>query len=330
MALIALLIQNSGLSIIMRYSLVGFEGTPRYMTSTAVLMSEIMKLIIASIACFLFDADASFMRFKNVLRVDGNSDWLKLSVPSVLYTVQNSLQYAAMAELSAPVFQVLYQMKIITTAIFSVIMLSRHITGTQWGAVIALTLGVALVQLSQRGMEDGIGNNSFMGFVYVSCSCITSGFAGVYFEMVLKASKASIWIRNIQLSFIGIFIASLGCIVRDGDQISKEGFFFGYNNLVWGTIACQAAGGLLVAIVVKYADNVIKNFATSLSIIVSAVVSQMLFQDLLVNVSFVVGSATVLGSVYSFGLPSKAVTKEDIMLNDIKEDDQRPLVGDRL
>ena len=324
LALLALLLQNSGLSIIMRYSIVAALPGERYMTSTAVLVSEVLKLAIASAACFFFDSGASWARFRNVLQTDASSDWLKLAVPSVLYTVQNSLQYAAMGELSAPVFQVLYQMKIITTAVFSVLLLGRHITGMQWAAVVSLTVGVALVQMSQ---QDGSGgSNSLLGFFYVACGCVTSGFAGVYFEMVLKASKASIWIRNIQLSVIGIFMASLGCLVRDSQQVSERGFFAGYNGLVWGTIACQAAGGLIVAIVVKYADNVIKNFATSLSILLSALLSEWLFSDLVLNASFVCGSAIVLGAVYSFGLPAKPVTRKDIQLDDIQSD-EKPLLG---
>lgn len=172
-----------------------------------------------------------------------------------------------MAELSAPVFQVMYQMKIITTAVFSVHMLSRQVSAAQWGAILALSLGVAAVQLSQHAGEDDKAS-SVMGLVYVLCGCVTSGFAGVYFEMVLKNSKASIWLRNIQLSCIGIFVASLGCMYRDGPRIRAEGLFSGYDNTVWGVIAIQAAGGLIVAIVVKYADNVLKSFATSVSIII--------------------------------------------------------------
>ena len=46
----------------------------------------------------------------------------------------------------------------------------------------------------------------------------------MYFEMVLKSSRASIWVRNIQLSFIGIFMATGGCLLKDYDNIfPKEG-----------------------------------------------------------------------------------------------------------
>ena len=61
------------------------------------------------------------------------------------------------------------------------------------------------VQLSQHSSEGAAAGkaSSVMGLVYVLCGCVTSGFAGVYLEVVLKNSKASIWLRNIQLSCIG-------------------------------------------------------------------------------------------------------------------------------
>jgi len=41
-------------------------------------------------------------------------------------------------------------------------------------------------------------------------------------------------------------------------QIEKNGFFYGYDSLVWLIILIQAFSGLLVAVVVKYADNILK------------------------------------------------------------------------
>ena len=52
-------------------------------------------------------------------------------------------------------------------------------------------------------------------------------------------------------------------------------------------------GGLIVAVVVKYADNVMKGFATSLSIIISAIISFVMFHDVEVNLAFVTGGGVV-------------------------------------
>lgn len=323
-----LVLQNAGLAIIMRYSLVFQDMDNKYMTSTAVLMAELMKLLIASVACFLFDAGGNWNKFASVVKNEGGGlhDWGKLSVPSVLYTVQNSLQYTAMSMLSAPVFQVCYQMKIITTALFSVVLLNRHISGLQWGSVFSLAVGVALVQISQQDTSIAGGNNSILGIVAVTVGCMTSGFAGVYFEMVLKSSRASIWLRNIQLAFIGTFMASASCMINDWDGIvgtndgSPGDFFRGYNHIVWGVITFQAAGGLIVAMVVKYADNIIKNFATSFSIILSSMVSAYLFNDVRVNFFFVLGASIVMGATYAFGHkpPVRVVSRHD--LEDLMKD----------
>lgn len=39
----------------------------------------------------------------------------------------------------------------------------------------------------------------FVGVMAVLMACISSGFAGVYFEKILKETKQSVWVRNIQL-----------------------------------------------------------------------------------------------------------------------------------
>lgn len=41
--------------------------------------------------------------------------------------------------------------------------------------------------------------SQFVGVTAVLVACCSSGFAGVYFEKILKESKQSVWVRNIQL-----------------------------------------------------------------------------------------------------------------------------------
>jgi solute carrier family 35 (UDP-sugar transporter), member A1/2/3 len=142
-ALVALILQNSGLAILMRYTMISVQVSgDRYLASTAVLTAEIMKLAISVTLCLIIDCNMSYRVFMSTLYTEfivNRSDWVKLMVPSILYTLQNSLQYFSMSRLSAPVFQVLYQLKIVTTAIFSVTLLSRRITALQWLSVVMLT-----------------------------------------------------------------------------------------------------------------------------------------------------------------------------------------------
>ncbi len=52
---------------------------------------------------------------------------------------------------------------------------------------------------SSTRQEDVFAGSQLMGLLAVLVACFSSGFAGVYFEKILKESKQSVWIRNIQL-----------------------------------------------------------------------------------------------------------------------------------
>lgn len=251
-------------------------------------------------------------------------DLIRLMIPAGLYTIQNNLAYFAMSNLDAATYQLLYQLKILTTALFSVVLLKKTLNLKQWISLCVLCMGVGLVQMSsisspssieEEGEGDALeeGNvhidlleeetkkNSFLGFLAVLAACCSSGLAGVYFEMVLKNAKTSLWTRNLQLSLFGMLLGLLP-VLKDWESIMEEddGFFHGYNGIVWIVVLLQAGGGILVAIVVKYADNILKGFATSLSIIMSCVASYFLF-NFVVSFNFAVGATLILCAVYVYG-----------------------------
>lgn len=149
---------------------------------------------------------------------------------------------------------------------------------------------------------DGSSQNYVAGLIAVVISCLSSGFAGVYFEKILKGSSASVWVRNVQLGIFGTALGMLGLWWNDGTAVAERGFLFGYTGMVWCVIFNQAFGGLLVAVVVKYADNILKGFATSFSIIISTVMSIYLF-SFHIDLLFTVGAGLVIGAVYMYSLP---------------------------
>ena len=198
--------------------------------------------------------------------------------------------------------KVTYQLKILTTAIFSVFMLQKSLSRIQWGSLLMLFIGVTLVQLkvASSNETDKENENQVVGLAAVIISCLSSGFAGVYVEKMIKGSSASLWLRNIQLSLFGFLTAVLGMIVNDGAAVSSIGFFYGYNFLVFFVVCQQAIGGIIVSLVMKYADNILKGFSTSLSIIISCVVSVFLF-SYVITMNFIIGCTLVIIAIYLYG-----------------------------
>jgi len=277
--------------------------------------------------------------FGELSRAVFTGDSWKLAVPAMLYTLQNNLQYVAIGNLDAVTFQVTSQMKILSTALFSILLLKRGLDARRWCSLFLLMLGVAIIftpggsassmlglkDLRKRGTEfldlrnghakrhintdmlakrsatyagideDWAAMNPEMdtsiGLITLALACMLSGFTGVFFEKVLKEPKNeygnSVWVRNTQLSFYSLWPALfVGVVFNDGEHIAKAGFFAGYNWAVWLAIFSQAIGGILVAFVVKYANNITKNFATSISIILSFVASVIIFDfDITIFVS---------------------------------------------
>uniref|UniRef100_A0A914VQC9 UDP-N-acetylglucosamine transporter n=1 Tax=Plectus sambesii TaxID=2011161 RepID=A0A914VQC9_9BILA len=315
MSLVVLIVQTTALVLVLRYSRTQKTEGPKYISSTAVLVSEIVKFF-SCIIVLLAQHKWSFAAFTAEMDAENLQkpmDTLKVAVPALLYVVQNNLLFLALTKLDAATYQVTYQLKILTTAFFSVSMLGRRLNGLKWVALILLTLGVALVQLpsgSAKPVEkvvetswlSGLGDSDKMiGLVSVLAACFSSGFSGVYFEKILKGSNTSLWMRNLQLAFFSIFGGFFMVYVYDSAAISENGFFQGYSFLIWIVVVLQAYGGLVIALVVKYADNILKGFAVSLSIILSSIMSYWLLGDFQPSLAFLLGATVVIASTFLYG-----------------------------
>ena len=329
-ALLLLIAQNVSLVLTMKVSM-GDGATP-YIVTVAVFMTELLKLVICVVVIYVYQGKT--FNWMSISQVEG----LKMAVPALLYVVQNNLLFFAVSRLEPAVFQITYQLKIATTALFSVIMLKRTLTRAQWAGVGLLLPGVCLVQLSrlssaenddvivpvlinanvnstssnmilnnvaQISLSPGVGLGvaplhhgvsflgQLLGFVAVLFSCVTSGFAGVYFEKVLKSAKSlSLWERNVQLATYSILIAGASVIMKDFQRVITDGPFVGMSMSSGIVIVLQAAGGLVIAVVVRYTDNIAKAFATSVSMIISSTLT-IFFFDFHPPLIFFIGAGLV-------------------------------------
>ncbi|KAK6017605.1 UDP-galactose transporter [Ostertagia ostertagi] len=216
-------------------------------------MAEIVKLVTCIVVLF-HNHGWRWSAFQSEIHtevIQKRSETLKVAVPAVLYVIQNNLLFLALSKLDAATYQVTYQLKILTTAFFSVTMLGRSLNRLKWLALIMLTGGVALVQMPAGGTAKqtagGHTSDSIVGLLAVLAACFSSGFAGVYFEKILKTTNVSLWMRNLQLGF-------LMCWLYDYEAIQKDGFLQGYNNIIWIVVMLQVLLVLLSTLFSSFAS----------------------------------------------------------------------------
>jgi UDP-sugar transporter A1/2/3 len=238
-------------------------------------------------------------------------------------------------------------MKILTTALFSVLLLKKSLSRSRWIALVLLSLGVGIVQIqagkahsshSSHSAKEGM--DAMKGFMAVSAACFTSGLAGVYFEMVLKNNKNSktssgaptdLWTRNVQLSLFSLPPAIIPVLLKPSSgnfpseitfghllsALSPQNLLHNFTPSAYFTVLIQTFGGLLTALVIKYSDNIVKGFATSLAIVISFLASVILF-GFEMSVGFSLGAAVVLWAtaLYNRGEPARVSVPHTIMVDD--------------
>eukprot|EP00927_Polykrikos_kofoidii_P086345 TRINITY_DN9642_c0_g1_i2.p1 TRINITY_DN9642_c0_g1~~TRINITY_DN9642_c0_g1_i2.p1 ORF type:complete len:374 (-),score=79.75 TRINITY_DN9642_c0_g1_i2:147-1268(-) len=336
-ALSALVAQNTALVLLMRWTVTNSSG---FISSTAVVCDEAMKLIVCTlvmIGYYVFRAPGD-AHMKTVPEIDdekaktrgrksltgclrflrreifghGRVTVFKMAVPALAYTVQKNCLYVAIMHLEAAVYQVTYQAKILTTALFSCLLLKKPMSRHQVGALIILMVGLAMVQVANIDTKTTPADyvqRPILGIMAVTVACMTSGFSSVYFELMLKspsfahsgvdqalAQEFAMWVSNFQLAMFALIVAVFGAYINDGERILEAGFFRGYGPTTMVMITLEAFGGIIVAFVIKYTDNILKNFAAAISIVSSTAVSS-LAMDFRITPGFVFGTCQVLGAI---------------------------------
>jgi len=304
--LCALVAQNTGLVIVTRYS----KGVLQedYIASSVVLMMELTKLIFSA-TCVTLKKEDSFLNNKDwsptekLIWLIKNS--LVMGVPALCYFVQNLLAYTALENLSSSVYGVLQQAKILTAAIFSVVLLRKKISLTKWRALLLIFLGATLVEhhTFQEHGDDSTGN-PVTGTIAMLTMISMSGFAGVYYEKMLKgvnqspSDKLSVWDRNVQLATWSIGFAMFG-LFNDRAKIQENGLFYGWSFVTVFQCFLMTSGGLLVAVIIKYCDVIIKGMATTIALITISLVGWWFLEDDL-DLIFVIGMTCTILAVFNY------------------------------
>jgi len=303
--LLALTIQNTALVLITKFSY--RKSARHYHIASVIVFAEVIKLALSYV--LLVTSESHNVANEALRAVPANAS--RLGIPSMLYVVQNNLIFEGVRLLSPTCYMVCSQSKILTSALFSVLLLKSQISRKQYKALVLLMCGMVMVQYSEQNQtlhfQDArnahIGE-TLRGMLVVFTAALTSGFTGAYLEKVYKTCdtiERSIWYRNLQLGCFSLLVALLAMIWRDRELLQMQGVFQGYNSIVLTIILLQAIGGLIVAAVLRYAGNVLKCFAVSISICNCTVATAFLSdKNQIVNITGIIGIAVVIGSTFMY------------------------------
>lgn len=108
LSLLVLIFQTTGVVLTLRYSRIASNGSKMYLSSTAVVLSELLKFIICYFLVLRGNGWSTSDTHKQLYLeiITKYKETIKVSVPSFLYTVQNNLLFISLSYLDAATYSV--------------------------------------------------------------------------------------------------------------------------------------------------------------------------------------------------------------------------------
>lgn len=294
------------------------NGVVPYSSVTATFLIEVLKLVLMLVAIAATGAPppARFPMREAAL----------YAVPSFLYMLDNNLTYVVLRFLDPATLAVLWNLKIITTAVLFRFVLKRELTELRKIAIVLLLLGVVTSQSDHIEKEataqkaatgdgvhvsanananadtddDATNPRDFMvGIALVLVGVTLSSCASVFTEWAFKRkTECSFMWQNVQFYVFGILFNGLA-LFAELEDISTLGFFHGYSNWTVAVIVVNCVGGISMGFILKYLDNIACVYSHAIAMMLTMLFSMIFFQ-FTPSLEFVCGLAVLIISMYLY------------------------------
>lgn len=255
------------------------NGRYKYDYATIPFLAEIFKLLVSSFFLWREIQSHSPPRM--------TTEWKAVRlfvVPSIIYLVHNNVQFATLMYVDPSTYQIMGNLKIVTTGILFRLFLKRKLSNLQWLAIILLAVGTTTSQVKGCGEAscESLFSAPIQGYVLGILSACLSALAGVYTEYLMKKNDDSLYWQNVQLYTFGA-IFNMARLLWDDFRLGYEKgpwwqrLLNGYTFVTWMVVLNLGSTGLLVSWLMKFADNIVKVYSTSMAMLLTMVLSVYLF-----------------------------------------------------
>ena len=314
--LTSLAIRNSTMTLTVHHSRAVLKEP--YSTLTTILCAELIKLLLSAALVFRdrqYNIVPALARLQHITLGSAH-----MAVPAVLYLAQNQLNYIALLALPSAQYSMIQQLKLLTTAVFCVVLLRKRIQAFQWRALFLLLVGVILVQSSSSSLHSSSNTLTgakaswwrtitsvplmvYSGLMAALLQTVLCGLSGAYTEWRLKGDRSvSLWEQNWQLALHSLIFGIIALVGSDSDRatVLDNGFFYGYSEWTLLCILLNSLGGLLVSAILLYMDNIMKNFSGTAAILLTSYISYFLFDEDIFSIDFMCGTSVIVIAMLTY------------------------------
>lgn len=284
-------------------------GAPTYNATSAVLLTELTKLVLA---CGMYiSTDGSFSQL--VAASVANPLLLaKYFLPALLYCLYNNLIYINLATFDPGTYNVLMQFRIALTGVIYQLVFSKQLNRNQWLAIILITFGCMVKESSklQEGFSVALSANlSAWLLLFTQMSCAV--FASVSTEVLLKGEVVDDRVTtNLQNAFMYFqsVVCNVGILLVQGslgEAVSWNNASAVFTPVVLSIIVIMSSVGLVTGFFLKHLDSVRKTIASALEVVITMVVSFFVF-GVNIDATSLLSAAIVSSGVLLYSRPVSA------------------------
>lgn len=245
--------------------------------------------------------DASDASAHNVLvdvKIERNTKLYYFIYPAIIYTISNNLTYIALGEMTPALYNLLMNLKIPITAFLAYFCVNYKINKMLLCSFLLLFLSTTLSSLKFDNGQLRL-DTSIIGLIimmlYTTCS--SAGSIIMEFITKIKYKDEDINIQNIKYAICSIICNT--CIIIYKSSKNQKIPFILLEKEHFILIVVSGMYGLITSYVIKHGGSILKTYATTMSIFLSALLTYIIWRTIF-TWNFYVGGILCLIAIHIF------------------------------
>jgi len=280
--------------------------------------SGLMVVFLVEVLKLLLSAGMHFGGGGSVQCVD-----FLFAVPGAVYMIVDNLYFVMVSYISPATVQLLWNMKVVWTALLMYCVMKTRVQCMQWLAIAMLVAALVLskfdkaaettdeaaldgtpLTLRQLHDADVKRGNFMMGLMFCVFGSILVSGGNVGCEWLMKRSpQQSVHWQNMQLYLFGIVFSMMVLFMRLHRDSSEESswtlMFKGFEGRTLLVILIQACSGIIIGAMLKFTDNMMVIFSHVCAMFTVSIGSSLFF-GFVMRWNFVAGLLLASASLWGY------------------------------